>query len=112
MDSDLLAVHTWKFEHYFYELYLAVNACVSLRSFWKNFTYFQRVGGLGLPRAVRNLKNLDIISTCSHMAVGWGFLGGSDAFFAVLRVVPELRRQFFGALDGEEFFAIEGSLAN
>ena len=47
-------VHTWKFEHYFYELYLAHNtACVSLRSFWKNFTYFQRVGGLGFPRAVR-----------------------------------------------------------
>ena len=35
------------------------------------------------------LENLDIISTCSHMAVG-GVFGCFDAFFALLRVVPEL----------------------
>ena len=39
------------------------------------------------------LENLDIISTCSHMAVG-GVLGGSDAFFALLRIVPELSASF------------------
>ena len=36
------------------------------------------------------LENLDIISSCSHMAVG-GVLGGFSAFFALLRVVE---RQF------------------
>ena len=58
--------------NYFYEQYLAVTACVSLRCFWKNFTYFHRVGCPGFP-AQFALENLDIISTCSHMAVGWGF---------------------------------------
>ena len=47
-----------------------VSGCVSLRCFWKNFTYFHRVGCPGFP-AQFALENLDIISTCSHMAVGW-----------------------------------------
>ena len=61
--------------------------------------------------------NLDIIAT-SCMAVFMaarrfdGFFSLIGHFFALLRVVPELSASFFGALDGEEFFAIEGSHAN
>ena len=78
---------------YFYEQYLAVSACVSLRCFWKNFTYFQRVGCPGSLRS-SHLK----IWTLFLLAVIWrweGFLGGSDAFFALLRVVPELSASFW-----------------
>ena len=41
------------------------------------------------------------------MAVGVA-VGGCEGFFALLLGVE---RPFFGALGGEEFFAIEGSLA-
>ena len=79
--------------NYFYEQYLAVSACVSLWCFWKNFTYFQRVGCPGSLRS-SHLK----IWTLFLFAVIWrweGFLGGSDAFFALLRVVPELSASFW-----------------
>ena len=63
VDSVLFAQFSpWKSEHYFYEQYLAVTACVSLSCFWKNFTYFHRDGGDGV-------------------------FGGFDAFFALLQVV-------------------------
>ena len=51
------------------------------------------------------------IWTLFLLAVIWrwdGFFGGSDAFFALLQVVWSLA-PVFGALDGEEFFAIECS---
>ena len=52
--------------NYFYEQYLAADetsrTCVSLRCFWKNFTYFHRVGCPGFP-AQFALENLDIIFT-------------------------------------------------
>ena len=41
-----------------------------------------------------------------------GFFLPFGHVFALLRVVPELSASFFGALVGEEFFAIEGSHAN
>ena len=40
-----------------------------------------------------------------------GFLAVFSAFFALLRVVPELSA-CWGALDDEEFFVVEGSHAN
>ena len=55
----------WEIWNYFYEQYLAVSACVNLRCFGKNFTYFLRVGCPGFPAQFA----LDIISFCSHMAV-------------------------------------------
>ena len=58
------------------------SACVSQHCFWKNFSYFHR-------DAQFELENLDYFS-CSHVAVGCGF----DAFFALLRVVPELSASF------------------
>ena len=85
VDSDHLGVHTWKFEHYFYEQYLAVSACVSLRCFWKNFTYFLRVG---VPASLRS-SHLGLW-TLFPFAVIWrwdGVFGGSDAFFTLLQVV-------------------------
>ena len=42
---------------------------VSPRCIWKNFTYFHRVCCPGFP-AQFALENMDIIFTCSHMAVG------------------------------------------
>ena len=57
--------------NYFYEQYLAVTASVH-GAFWKNFIYFHRVGCPGF-NAQFALENLDIIFTCCHMAVGWGF---------------------------------------
>ena len=80
--------------NYFYEQYLAVSACVSLRCFWKNFTHFHRVGCPGFP-AQFALENLNIIFTCSHMAVGGGFSAVLTPFFALLRVVPELSARFW-----------------
>ena len=73
--NSLTQFSPWKFEHYFHEQYLAVTACVSLRCFWKNFTYFHRDGGLGLLRAVRTK-----IGTLFFHAVRWR----SEGFSAVL----------------------------
>ena len=49
--------------------------------------------------------------TLSAYGGGEGFFSGVSAFFALLRVVPELSASFrsWGALDDEEFFVIEGS---
>ena len=64
-----------------------------------------------LPCAVRTWKSGHCFHlqscTCSHMVVG-GVLGGSDAFFALDSGLSRSRAPVFGALDGEEFFAIEG----
>ena len=57
--------------NYFYEQYLAVSACVSLRCFWKNFTF--STCWLSRFLAQFEFENLDIISTCSHLAVGGFF---------------------------------------
>ena len=46
---------------------------------------------------------------CFQQGGDEGFFGLFLPFFALLRVVPELSASFFGAFDGEEFFAIEGS---
>ena len=78
---------------FFYEQYLAVSACVRLRCFYKNFTYFHRVGCPGSLRS-SHLK----IWTLFLLAVIWrweGVFGGSDAFFALLWVVPELSASFW-----------------
>ena len=45
------------------------------------------------------------------MAAMKGFIGGFDAFFALRQFVLTLSA-IFCTFDGEEFFAIEGSLAN
>ena len=87
MVSELSAQFSpWKSEHYFYEQHLAADetshTCVSLRCFWKNFTYFHRDGDSDFP-AQSHLK----IWTLFLLAVIWrwdGVFGGSDAFFSVL----------------------------
>ena len=87
---------------------LFLRACIwkSLRAseyggFWKNFNFSPREGRLGCSHP----GNLDIMSTRSQKVVGWrlalvkGFSRSSS----------ELSAHFFGALDGEEFFAIHRS---
>ena len=73
VDSELSAQFSpWKSEHYLYEQYLAVTACVSLRCFWKNFTSLHRDGGLGPLRS----SHLKICTLFLH-AVMWRW----DVFF-------------------------------
>ena len=43
---------------------------------------------------------------------GTGFSAVLTPFFRAPPVYPGVERQFFGALDDEEFFVVEGSLAN
>ena len=97
--------------NYFYEQYLAADetsrTCVSLRCFWKNFTYFHRVGCPGFP-AQFALENLDIIFTCSHMAVG-GWFSAALTHFSRSSGLSRSWAPVFGALDDEEFFVVEGS---
>ena len=66
MDSDLLAVHTWKF---------GIISTSSIRQSPRASVYiaFGRIHIFsGFPAQFAH-ENLDIISTCSHMAVGRGF---------------------------------------
>ena len=62
------------------------------------------------------LGNLDIIPTsCMAVLMAARRFDGFSAFLTIFRAplgCPGVERQFFGALDGEEFFAIEGSHAN
>ena len=92
MDSELPAQFSpWKSEHYFYEQYLAVPRASVYIAFGRISHIFIVTVDSDFP-AQFALENLDIIFTCSHMAVG--VFGGSDAFFALLRVVPELSASF------------------
>ena len=58
--------------NYFYEQYLAVTACVSLRCFWKNFTYFHRVGCPGFP-AHLEIWTLFLLAVLTHFSRSSGF---------------------------------------
>ena len=92
MDLDLLAVHTWKF------------GVLSTSSIWQSprasvYVAFGRISNVFtvfvVPASLRSshLK----IWTLFLLAVTWrwdGVFGGSDAFFALLRVVPELSASF------------------
>ena len=106
MDSEHLAVHTWKFRFFL----RAVSGSFRVREsalLLEEFHIFSSCWLSQFP-AQFELENLDIISTCSRMAVGGGFLAFLGHFSALLQVVWRLA-PFFGALDGEEFFAIEDS---
>ena len=79
--------------NYFYEQYLAVTACVSLRCFWEKFTYFIVLVVTASLRS-SHLK----IWTLFLLAVTWrwdGVCGGFDAFFELFRIVPELSASFW-----------------
>ena len=92
-------------------LYLAVTSrsahASSLRRLLEEFI-FPRDQRSILP-AWFALGNLNIISTSSSYDVGDGFFAVKCDIFRAPPGCPGVERQFFGALDGEEFFAIEGS---
>ena len=66
------AVLTWKSEHYFYEQYLAVPRASVYGAFGRISHIFNVTVESDFP-AQFALENLDIIFTCSHMAVGGVF---------------------------------------
>ena len=109
MDAELSAQFSpWKFEHYFYEQYLAVPRA----------SVFIAFGGIS------HIFNVTVDSdfpaqfalffwTLFLLAVIWrwdGVFGGSDVFFfSRSSGLSRSCAPVLGALDGEEFFAIEGS---
>ena len=66
------AVLTWKSEHYFYEQYLAVPRASVYGAFGRISHIFNVTVDSDFPPQFA-LENLDIIFTCSHMAVGGVF---------------------------------------
>ena len=95
MDSELFAQFSpWKSEHYFYEQYLAVPRASVYFAFGRiSHIFIVTVDSDSLRSS--HLK----IWTLFSLAVIWrwdGVFGGSDTFFALLRVVPELSASFSG----------------
>ena len=95
-------------------LYLAVS--VSLRAFGR-ISYFLREGVFEDPRAGSHWKSGQyfIMSFMAVFMAARRFDGVFRPFWPFFRAPPGspgVERHFFGALDGEEFFAIEGSHAN
>ena len=93
MDSDRLLQFTLGNFELFYEQYPAVTACVSLRCFRKISHILNVVKVVPDSPRSSHLK----IWTLFLLAVirRWdGVFGGFDAFFALLRVVPELSAIF------------------
>ena len=111
-----MAVRTWKPEHYFYEQYwYSVHA--SVHELLEELPYFLREGysevhaRFALEIWTLFLRAVWAVFMAARRFDGF-FFGSFWSFFALLRVGPGVEIQFSGALDGEGFFAIEGSHAN
>ena len=94
VDSELSAQFSpGKCEHYFIEQFLEVpRASVNIA-----FVRISHIFNVTVDSASLRSSHLKI-RTLFLLAVIWrweGFLGGSDAFFALLRVVPELSASFW-----------------